>query len=931
MGIFSDMRFKLSLKKTWYSLILLAAVIPSLLMLVWGTTIYYRLLLEKHFLEEEYFGELAVDHVKQEVLRLETLLENKSDPMAYTLARDKDSKLLEDLLARVISREPSVHLLLIVGKDGQIITRLEPHVNYLTMAEQHSALLSHWQYTIRDLPDEIRHPLQGKPYISQVSFHPEGMFFKLSVPVGPIEKPLAVLVAYVDVSTLWQDLLPHLQREKVNSYLVDSAGLLLTVPDDTDYEVGDSVAHLPVVKASIKGEEWQRDKAYKGLVGRQVFGNLSLVDDIGLGIVTEVDYEYVLQPIRRLLFKLAIGTVIAVMFLLGMGIYTVRRVVKPIDAISADFKRVGMQDYTPSSISSPFKELQMLVEGFNHMVSEIDHNHQDLQQAAVVFENTSEGIIITDTEHRIVSVNRAFTDVTGYSEEEVVGKDPSILKSGHHDDEFYASMWCSIEKTGRWRGEIWNRRKNGEIYTELLSINTFRDIHGKLTYHIGVFTDISNIKETESKLEYLAHHDPLTNLPNRLLCHARMEHELEMAGRDKYQVAVLFLDLDMFKNVNDSMGHAKGDSLLQQVAKRIYDSLRKEDTIARLGGDEFVIIVGSLKSKQDAALVAENTLSLFSSPFLIEDQEVFIGASIGISIFPYDGKEPEVLLRNADAAMYRAKSEGRNTYQFYTPALTRNATERLNIETCLRQAMEKNELHVYYQPQYSLRDERIIGVEALLRWKHPEMGMVSPEKFIPVAEETGLIVPMGEWVLETACRQQKEWIDAGYTPIRMAVNLSTRQFRKPGLEKVIGNIMEETGINPIDLELELTESIIMHDTLAISDTLYELHQMGIGLSIDDFGTGYSSLSYIQRFPLDRLKIDRSFVQDITTNSEDADMIVSIIALGHSMKLQVLAEGVETKDQLVYLQEQGCDEVQGFYFSCPVPANEIVALLNSNKN
>ncbi|MCK4705204.1 MAG: diguanylate cyclase, partial [Gammaproteobacteria bacterium] len=339
------------------------------------------------------------------------------------------------------------------------------------------------------------------------------------------------------------------------------------------------------------------------------------------------------------------------------------------------------------------------------MVSEIDRNHQDLQLASLVFENTSEGIIIINDKYEIISINRAFTNITGYTEEEVIGKNPSILNSGNHDKKFFRDMWQSIKKTGQWNGEIHNKKKDGEIYTELLNVNTFKDIKGNLTYYIGVFTDISNIKETENKLEYLAHHDPLTDLPNRLLCHARMSHELQMAKRNKQQVAVLFLDLDMFKIVNDSMGHAKGDLLLQLVAQRINDSIRDEDTIARLGGDEFTIITGSLKSRQDAALVAENTLELFSTPFTIDDQEVFIGVSIGISIFPDDGENPDVLLRNADAAMYRAKSEGRNNYQFYTPALTKKAAERLNIETCLRQAMDKNEFQLYYQPQWSLSSE----------------------------------------------------------------------------------------------------------------------------------------------------------------------------------------------------------------------------------
>jgi len=313
-------------------------------------------------------------------------------------------------------------------------------------------------------------------------------------------------------------------------------------------------------------------------------------------------------------------------------------------------------------------------------------------------------------------------------------------------------------------------------------------------------------------------------------------------------------------------------------------------------------------------------------PFLVGKQDVFIGASIGVSVYPDDGEDSDTLLRNADVAMYRAKSQGRSNYQFYTPAFTTQVQERLNIETCLRQAMKNNELTLHYQPQYSLDTHKIIGVEALLRWNNPVLGMVTPDRFIPIAEETGLIIPIGEWVLKTACRQLKAWQDAGCAPMRMAVNLSARQFWKPGLTKVVENILLETGIQPENLDLELTESIILHDTDIIADTLASLHDSGVELSIDDFGTGYSSLSYIRRFSLDRLKIDRSFVQDIMTNPDDAEMIISIIALGHSMKLKVLAEGVETKEQLLYLQAQGCDEVQGFYFSKPLPADELGTLL-----
>lgn len=925
------MKYNFSLKKAWYSLILLISVVPVLIMLIWIGNLYYQQLLEKHLLKEDFIGQLAVEHVHHEIIRLRTLLITQSDSLAYSLERERNEHFLDEMLYKMIQRETSIHVLLMVDRNGEIITGMETYDNRSTPVKERGGLLAHWEYSPDKLSDEIRVPLQGKNYTSEVSHHAEGVFLILSVPVGSIDNPDAVLLAHIDASILWKDLQPSIMKENVVNYLVDSHGFLLSSSTKSQYSIGDSVSQLPVVNALIKQEKWQHNKIYKGLMNEEVFGSLSQEDEIGLGIVTEIKRENVLQPILLLLVKMALVASIVVMLSLWLGVQMLRLFINPIARISNEFKRVGKQDYSQSDISSSFYELQSLVDGFNHMVDEIGQNQHELKKASVVFDNTSEGILITNAEHKIVSVNRAFSEITGYSESEVLGKNPSFLQSGYHDKEFYTSLWETINDTGEWRGEIRNKRKNGEVYTELLSINTFRDALGKLTYHIGVFTDISSIKETENKLDYLAHHDPLTGLPNRLLCLVRMEHALQLAKRHTEQVAVLFIDLDLFKNVNDSMGHAKGDVLLQQVASCLKGSLRSEDTVARLGGDEFIIILGSLKSRQDAALVAENTLALFSRPFYIDKQEVFIGASCGISVYPDDGENQDVLLRNADTAMYRAKQNGRNNYQFYTQALTDEASERFTLETNLRQALVKNELNVYYQPQYSLLDKKIIGVEALLRWNNPVMGMVSPMKFIPIAEETGLIVPIGEWVLKTACKQLKAWQDMGCTSIKMAVNLSTRQFSLPGLEKVVQSILLETNLPAQDLDLELTESILMHDTDTVVKTLNDLHDMGVGLSIDDFGTGYSSLSYIQRFPLDTLKIDRSFVQDITSNSSDAEMIDSIIALGHSMHLKVLAEGVETLEQLEYLQKQGCDEVQGFYFSKAVTATEIEDLLNLKRS
>ena len=914
-------KFSLSIKSAWYGLILLVVFFPFVILLSWGGLVFHDILLERSLQQEQVVQDMIHRNVQQEVLRLTTMLENKSDPMAYTLSHEQDEVLLNELIKKVLSREPSIHALLLINPDGDLIAGREHYnVGKPDMAD----IMRHWNITSPAYETKLAIPMQGKVYIGSTDHHSEGVFFSIAVPVGSIEKPLGILLAEIDANAMWSVIRNYIKRDALTSYIVNANGRVLIISEDSRFHVTDDVSMLPLVNAAINNRIWSTKQSYKGIQGKSVFGSSLLIENLGWTIVTEIEQETILLPIRELLLKLvAAGAVVVVIFLI-LGMHLVKRVVIAIQRISNDFSRIAKQDFSPSKISSPLKELDNMVDGFNRMVKEIARRQQSLNQAAIVFDSTSEGIIITDARGRIESVNSAFSDITGYREDELIGKNPSLLQSGQHDESFYQEMWQSIEKTGQWRGEIQNRRKNGEIYTELLSINSFKDDHNVVIQYVGVITDISSIKQTEHKLEYLAHHDPLTDLPNRLLCNARLEHELQVAQRHGELVAVMFLDLDLFKNINDSLGHALGDKLLKKVAVRIKQAIRNEDTVSRLGGDEFVLIIGSLKSKLDATQFSKNILELFTEPFVIDEHEVFAGASIGISVFPIDGRDAETLLKNSDAAMYRAKSEGRNNYQFYTPDLTSNACERLSMETYLRHALENNELILHYQPQYSLKSGQILAVEALLRWQHPEHGLIYPDKFISVAEETGLIVPIGEWVLETACSQLAKWKNSDCMPLRMAVNLSARQFWNPGLAKAVQEILKNTGVQPSELDLELTESIIMHDTRITDDALNTFHDMGVELSIDDFGTGYSSLSYLKRFPIDRLKIDRSFVRDITTDKNDADMIKSIIALGHCMGLKVLAEGVETEEQLNYLKEHGCDEVQGYYYSRPVTAEGIEA-------
>ena len=550
-----------------------------------------------------------------------------------------------------------------------------------------------------------------------------------------------------------------------------------------------------------------------------------------------------------------------------------------------------------------------------------------LRQAAAVLESTREGVVITDLQARIVAINPAYTQITGYAEAEVLGQNPSMLKSGRQDQAFYEAMWRSVLESGHWQGEIWNRRKDGELYPQLLAISAVRDAEDLPCNYVGVMTDISQLKDSQARLEYLAHYDPLTSLPNRLLLHSRLTHALESADRHKRRVGVLYIDLDQFKNVNDSLGHPVGDELLEAFAQRLLERVRDEDTLGRLGGDEFLLILEDLERSDDAAHISRELLAMLERPFeLPSGHQVYMGASVGISIYPDNGGSGTELIQHADVAVYQAKESGRNTFSFYTPALTRAADERLALEAALRRAIVQGEFVLHFQPQLDLGSGTVIGCESLVRWNDPVQGMIAPMRFIPLAEETGLIVSLGEWVLLESCRQARRWVDAGCADLVMAVNLSARQLRQPDFVERIADILAETGLPAAHLKLELTESMIMgHGDEAVA-LLRALKDLGLALSIDDFGTGYSSLAYLKRFPIDELKIDQSFVRDIPHDSDDMEIATAIISLARSLRLKVVAEGVETEAQRSFLQQQGCHALQGYLVGRPVPAKDFAELL-----
>lgn len=552
-------------------------------------------------------------------------------------------------------------------------------------------------------------------------------------------------------------------------------------------------------------------------------------------------------------------------------------------------------------------------------ITERQRMQDELQQAATVFESTAEGVMITDIEQRITAVNRAFSQITGYSEAEALGQRPGLLASGQHDNAFYSAMWHALTANGHWQGEIWNRRKNGELYPEWLTISAVRNSDNQITHFVGVFADISSLKHAQARLDHQAHHDHLTGLPNRLLFENRLRTALDSARASEQLGAVLFLDLDRFKQINDSLGHPVGDQLLKAIADRLKAQLRGIDTVARLGGDEFIILLPSLHDAQAAEQVAQKLLSGFRAPFAIDDHEFFISASIGISLYPRDGTDVATLVKNADAAMYQSKARGRNRSEFYTRSLTFQVNERMAMEQELRRALERNELRLYYQPKLCLRSQGLVGAEALVRWPHPVFGDIPPDRFIPVAEESGLILPLGDWVLEEACRQLQEWQESGRGFGALSVNLAGAQLHQSSLLPRIGELLQRHALAPELLQLEITENFIMNQSGEALEILHRLKQLGVQLAIDDFGTGYSSLSYLKRLPLDVLKIDQSFVRGLPDDPHDLAITRAIIALGNSMQLTVIAEGVETKAQELCLAAEGCLQIQGYVVSRPLCA------------
>jgi diguanylate cyclase (GGDEF)-like protein/PAS domain S-box-containing protein len=540
-----------------------------------------------------------------------------------------------------------------------------------------------------------------------------------------------------------------------------------------------------------------------------------------------------------------------------------------------------------------------------------------------VFSDSGEAILITDAGNRILAVNDKFTKLTGYSQAEAIGKNPRMLSTGDTPGELYAQMWAELARHDFWQGELWDRRKNGEPYPKRLSISVVKDADGKIINYIGSFEDITQRKAAEDNIRHLAYHDPLTDLPNRFSLHERMTQSIAFAQRFGQSLAVMLIDLDRFKAINDTLGHNVGDQLLVQVAKRLSASVRESDIVARLGGDEFVVVLAGVDARADVSALAAALVDNIGAPYNIAGHELRTSPSVGICLYPQDASEIGDLIKNADIAMYHAKAAGRGRYQFYTEKMQADVTQRVMVENELEQALAHGQFVLHYQPQIDLSSGRVAGVEALVRWQHPSRGMIYPGDFIALAEECGLIVPLGKWVLEQACQQLKRWQAAGLSGLYMAVNLSALQFQDQSLPELVRRTLDQAGLAPHRLHLEITESMAMRNPEENIVMLKALSRIGVKLALDDFGTGYSSLAYLKLFPIDIIKIDRSFVKDIETDENDAAICEMTMLLAQKLGMRVVAEGVETPAQLAFLTDIGCEAIQGYLFSKPLPA-ELIA-------
>ena len=751
---------------------------------------------------------------------------------------------------------------------------------------------------------------------SEISYLLNASFQTASRAVANHDKALAEEVTHGIMA------LPAVYRAVIS----DERGVVLSEVGRSEFEPGMLALFL------FEGKQEYR-------VALRVADGLNHHDAQGLSgeLYVAVDREIIAQQVwEHFLVTLVDESLHSLMIALLLSLIFYYFVTRPLSRLSSMLGGMHPGDMTSVSLEVPTghgaDEIGMVVGTMNQLISELRYSEEVLRSDADklrlhagIFQNSHDSIAITDAQGNIESVNPAFSAITGYAAEEVIGKNPRILQSGRQDSEFYEAMWKSLLQNGFWTGEVWNRRKDGGFYAGWLSISALRDAEGKIEHFIGVTSDNTEYKAAQERIKQMAFYDQLTGLPNRSLLRDRVDRLFAQMRREESSFAIMFIDLDNFKRVNDSLGHHVGDLLLKEVARRLEECVREVDTVSRQGGDEFVVLLPECDS-ECAQAIAARILASLSIPHGLDGHEVVATPSIGISMFPRDARDFETLTKHADTALYRVKENGRAGFQFFMPEMNVAARKRLEMENQLRKAVENGGFALHYQPQIDRLHGGVVGMEALIRWNDPLLGNVPPDEFIPVAEENGLIVPIGAWVLREACAQNKRWQEMGLATVPVSVNVSAVQIHQPDFARIVAEVLDNTGLAPEFLDLELTERVVMADVEQSVQIMHELNKLGVGLSIDDFGTGYSSLAYLKRFPLKAIKIDKSFVRDLESNADDRTIAKSIILLAHGLNVAVVAEGGENELQLDILREQGCDTLQGYYFSRPLSPEAFSAFL-----
>lgn len=777
--------------------------------------------------------------------------------------------------------------------------------------------------------------------LSKLLPNPSGEMFYLVDVAAPVKDKSGALQGVLCGHIFWkwaEEVLDSKKSPGKDIFLLSQDGLVLSGPEPARSDLA-KVAPLTMRTISQSGqssgyllETWGNGKTY--LIGYAKSSGYRDYPGMGWVSLMREDVTQAFIPARQLRERiLLMGVGLGLMFA-WIGWLMAGRIAGPITRISRTADKIAAGDLTcavpvqlgEGEVAHLSSAIHDMVASLTREISERRKAEEGLRLSAEVFANNSEAIMITDASNCIVMINRAFTEITGYTDSEVIGRNPRLLSSGKQSQGFYQEFYAALHGKNQWRGEIWNKRKSGEIFPEWVTVSVLRDEQQAITHYIAVYLDLSERKREEERIQYLANYDVLTGLPNRYLLGDRLEQGLNHAQRHQAKLAVMFIDLDHFKNINDSLGHDVGDALLKMVADRLKLCLRRADTIARQGGDEFVAVIGDLNSEDEAIFIAEKMIASLSEPFAIGEMQLSVTPSIGVSIFPDDGATAVQLLRNADLAMYRAKDSGRNRLEFYEAEMNDKAVQRLQLETELRGAIAKQQLMVYYQPRVQVSSGEVVGMEALLRWQHPDLGFVSPAQFIPVAEDSGLINEIGDWVLQQVAMQQRIWQSQGYRIVPVAVNLSARQFGQKNFAEKIQSIVRNAGLPCRYIELELTESMLVDmgpDSIRAMDKLSEA---GFDLALDDFGTGYSSLSRLKLLPVSSLKIDQSFVRDIDTDENDEAIVNATAVLAHAMEMKVVAEGVETLSQLDFIRDSNCEEYQGYLFCRPVPEDVAVTFL-----